>query len=94
MRQAARRHRRAGGQEQGGAAEGSETELDAYANVLRDPARAEDAVQEALLKAWRDLPRLREAAARLLAERDVADLTVEDPPIEDVIELVFAQERA
>ena len=31
--------------------------------------------------------------ARLLAERDVADLTVEDPPIEDVIELVFAQER-
>ena len=31
--------------------------------------------------------------ARLLAERDVADLTVEEPPIEDVIELVFAQER-
>jgi len=31
--------------------------------------------------------------ALLLAERDVADLTVEDPPIEDVIELVFAQER-
>ena len=31
--------------------------------------------------------------ARLLAERDVADLTVEDPPIEDVIELVFAQEQ-
>ena len=31
--------------------------------------------------------------ARLLAERDVADLTVEDPPIEDVIELVFAQEK-
>ena len=30
--------------------------------------------------------------ARLLAEQDVADLTVEDPPIEDVIELVFAQE--
>jgi ABC-2 type transport system ATP-binding protein len=29
--------------------------------------------------------------ARLLAEREVADLTVEDPPIEDVIELVFAQ---
>jgi hypothetical protein len=24
----------------------------------------------------------------------VADLTVEDPPIEDVIELVFAQERS
>ena len=32
--------------------------------------------------------------ARLLAEQDVADLTVEDPPIEDVIELVFAQEQA
>jgi ABC-2 type transport system ATP-binding protein len=31
--------------------------------------------------------------ARLLADRDVLDLTVEDPPIEDVIELVFAQER-
>ncbi len=31
--------------------------------------------------------------ARLLAEQGVADLTVEDPPIEDVIELVFAQER-
>jgi len=32
-------------------------------------------------------------AARLLAEQDVLDLTIEDPPIEDVIELVFAQER-
>jgi ABC-2 type transport system ATP-binding protein len=31
--------------------------------------------------------------ARLLAEQHVADLTVEDPPIEDVIEMVFAQER-
>ena len=29
--------------------------------------------------------------ARLLAEQDVLDLNVEDPPIEDVIELVFAQ---
>lgn len=28
--------------------------------VLRDRGRAEDAVQETLLKAWRDLPRLRE----------------------------------
>lgn len=28
--------------------------------ILRDPSRAEDAVQEALLRAWRDLPRLRE----------------------------------
>jgi viologen exporter family transport system ATP-binding protein len=32
--------------------------------------------------------------ARLLAEQDVLDLTVEDPPIEDIIEIVFAQERA
>jgi ABC-2 type transport system ATP-binding protein len=29
--------------------------------------------------------------ARLLAEQEVLDLNVEDPPIEDVIELVFAQ---
>ncbi len=34
-----------------------------------------------------------EVAARLLAEQDVLDLNIEDPPIEDVIELVFAQER-
>jgi len=32
--------------------------------------------------------------ARLLAEQGVADLTVEDPPIEDVIEMVFGQESA
>ncbi len=31
--------------------------------------------------------------ARLLADLSVADLTVEDPPIEDVIERVFAQEK-
>ncbi len=31
--------------------------------------------------------------ARLLAEQEVTDLSVEDPPIEDVIELVFAQEQ-
>jgi ABC-2 type transport system ATP-binding protein len=29
--------------------------------------------------------------AQLLAEQKVADLTVHDPPIEDVIELVFAE---
>ena len=32
-------------------------------------------------------------AARLLSEHEVLDLTIEDPPIEDVIELVFAQSR-
>jgi ABC-2 type transport system ATP-binding protein len=30
-------------------------------------------------------------AARLLSEQEVVDLTIEDPPIEDVIELVFAE---
>jgi ABC-2 type transport system ATP-binding protein len=30
-------------------------------------------------------------AARLLSEQEVIDLTIEDPPIEDVIELVFAE---
>jgi ABC-2 type transport system ATP-binding protein len=30
--------------------------------------------------------------ARLLADLPVIDLTVEDPPIEEVIERVFAQE--
>jgi ABC-2 type transport system ATP-binding protein len=34
-----------------------------------------------------------EVAARLLSEQQVLDLTIEDPPIEDVIELVFAQPR-
>jgi len=33
------------------------------------------------------------ATARLLADNKVVDLTIEDPPIEDVIELVFAQDR-
>jgi ABC-2 type transport system ATP-binding protein len=32
-----------------------------------------------------------EVTARLLAEQTILDLTVEDPPIEDVIDLVFAQ---
>ena len=30
-------------------------------------------------------------AARLLADHEVLDLTIEEPPIEDVIESVFAQ---
>jgi ABC-2 type transport system ATP-binding protein len=33
-------------------------------------------------------------AARLLNERQVADLTIEEPPIDEVIESVFAQEKA
>jgi ABC-2 type transport system ATP-binding protein len=32
--------------------------------------------------------------SQLLARYAVSDLTIEDPPIEDVIERVFAQERA
>jgi ABC-2 type transport system ATP-binding protein len=35
-----------------------------------------------------------EVTARILAEQPVDDLTVEDPPIEDVIEKVFAQNSA
>jgi ABC-2 type transport system ATP-binding protein len=35
-----------------------------------------------------------EITARILAEQQVEDLTVEDPPIEDVIEKVFARESA
>ncbi len=34
-----------------------------------------------------------QVAAQLLAEHSVLDLTIEEPPIEDVIELVFAQQR-
>ncbi|HEX7541912.1 MAG TPA: ATP-binding cassette domain-containing protein [Anaerolineales bacterium] len=35
-----------------------------------------------------------EVTARILAEQQVDDLTVEDPPIEDVIEKVFSQKSA
>jgi ABC-2 type transport system ATP-binding protein len=38
-----------------------------------------------------DSPRV---TARLLADLPVADLTVEEPPIEDVIQIVFAQEQS
>ena len=37
-------------------------------------------------------PETSAVAARLLSEQQVLDLTIEEPPIEDVIELVFAQE--
>jgi ABC-2 type transport system ATP-binding protein len=42
------------------------------------------------------IPRADAAAvtARLLAEHDVADLTIEDPPIDDVIDTVFRTESA
>ncbi|MFL6038836.1 MAG: ATP-binding cassette domain-containing protein [Gaiellaceae bacterium] len=57
--------------------------LDGYGDVLeRDGDRAKLRVPKA------DTPRI---AARLLSEQQVADLTIEDPPIEDVIELVFAE---
>jgi ABC-2 type transport system ATP-binding protein len=60
-------------------------DLTEYGDVLeREDGRVKLRVPKA------DTARL---TARLLAERDIADLTVEDPPIEDVIELVFAQER-
>ncbi len=61
-------------------------DLAAYGEVVeRDGPRVSLRVAKA------DTPRI---TARLLADLPVADLTVEDPPIDDVIELVFAQERA
>ena len=58
--------------------------LDAYGEVLeRDGDRVKLRVEKT------EAPRV---AARLLSEQQVADLTIEEPPIEDVIELVFAQE--
>jgi ABC-2 type transport system ATP-binding protein len=59
--------------------------LEGYGEVLR-----RDGNRTTLRVAKADTARV---TARLLAEQEVADLTVEDPPIEDVIELVFAQER-
>jgi ABC-2 type transport system ATP-binding protein len=61
-----------------------DSDLSGYGDVLeRDGARVKLRVPK------QDAARV---TARLLAERDIADLTVEEPPIEDVIELVFAQE--
>jgi len=58
--------------------------LDAYGEVLeQDGDRVKLRVEKT------EAPRV---AARLLSEHQVADLTIEEPPIEDVIELVFAQE--
>jgi ABC-2 type transport system ATP-binding protein len=66
-------------------ADGS-SELDSYGDVLeRDGERVKLRVPKA------DTPRI---AALLLSEQQVVDLTIEDPPIEDVIELVFAEGSA
>ena len=65
--------------------EDGEADLSAYGDIVEsDDGRVKLRVPRA---------EVARVTARLLAERDVADLTVEDPPIEDVIELVFAQER-
>ena len=65
-------------------ADGS-VQLDQYGEVMeRDGDRVKLRVPKA------DTARV---AARVLSEQQVADLTIEDPPIEDVIELVFAQEK-
>jgi ABC-2 type transport system ATP-binding protein len=61
-------------------------DLDSYGDVLeRDGDRVKLRVPKT------DTPRI---AARLLSEQQVVDLTIEDPPIEDVIELVFAEGAA
>jgi ABC-2 type transport system ATP-binding protein len=57
--------------------------LDSYGEVMeRDGLRAKLRVPKV------DAPRI---AERLLREQQVSDLTIEDPPIEDIIEIVFAQ---
>jgi ABC-2 type transport system ATP-binding protein len=60
-------------------------DLAAYGEVIS----ADDGVVQ-LRVARTDAPAV---AARLLRELSVADLTIEDPPIEDVIESVFAEAR-
>jgi ABC-2 type transport system ATP-binding protein len=65
--------------------ENGTADLSGYGDVVHQDG---DAVTLRVAKA--DTARV---TARLLAEQQVLDLNVEDPPIEDVIELVFAQER-
>jgi len=66
-------------------ADGS-SDLNGYGDVLeRDGDRVKLRVPKA------ETPGI---AARLLSEQQVIDLTIEDPPIEDVIELVFAEGSA
>ncbi len=60
--------------------------LDAYGDVIhRDGDRVSLRVHKAETS---------RVAARILAEQQVLDLTIEDPPIEDVIELVFARPKS
>ncbi len=70
----------------GVALENGQVDLDRYGEVLH---RDGDWVTLRVPKAETS-----QVAARLLADQSVLDLTIEDPPIEDVIELVFAQEHA
>ncbi len=59
-------------------------DLSAYGEVVN-----QDGLQTTLRVPKAETPR---TTARLLADLPLTDLTVEDPPIEDVIEQVFAQE--
>jgi viologen exporter family transport system ATP-binding protein len=63
--------------------ENGKAPLDAYGEVIHQGG---DRTTLRVSKA--ETPRV---AARLLADLDVLDLTIEEPPIEDVIETVFAQ---
>jgi ABC-2 type transport system ATP-binding protein len=69
----------------GVALEGGEVDLSSYGEVIH---RDGDWVTLRVPKVETS-----QVASRLLAEQSVLDLTIEEPPIEDVIELVFAQER-
>jgi ABC-2 type transport system ATP-binding protein len=65
--------------------ENGDARLDDYGEVV---ARDGDRITLRVPKA--DTSRV---AARLLSDHEVLDLTIEEPPIEDVIEMVFAQSR-
>jgi viologen exporter family transport system ATP-binding protein len=65
--------------------ENGAAELDSYGEVIH---REEGRVTIRVPKAETS-----RVAARLLADHEVLDLTIEEPPIEDVIEMVFAQEQ-
>jgi ABC-2 type transport system ATP-binding protein len=62
------------------------SDLERYGEVVR-----RDGERVSLRVAKADTPSV---TARLLAEQDVLDLTIEDPPIEDVIERVFLEGSA